>query len=135
MKKNIKYKITFSILIILIVVSTILTAIPIEQACGQEQNGCYIVQASEYETTFGIKNANIGLISFTILLIINFLYLQKPKKIKKNLLTLGFFIGSLFAIYFLYLQFFIINATCPYCLITDLGTLTGLGILIFWKEK
>jgi len=62
-------------------------------------------------------------------------YSKAPKKIKKNLLKFGFFIGSLFAIYFLYLQFFVIKATCPYCLITDSGTLAGLGILIFWKEK
>lgn len=130
-----KYKLIAFLLLLSIIASGILSAIPIEQACGQEESGCYIVQASEYEKTLGIKNSTIGLVAFSILFFITLLQIKKPKKINKKILTLGLGIGSILALYFLYIQFFILNATCPYCLTTDLGTILSFLILLIWKEK
>ena len=130
-----KYKSILIILAIIIITSTILSFIPIEKACGIEDNQCLKVQTSEYEKTLGISNAHIGLAAFAVLSIINFSHIKKPTKKKKQFLTLGLMAGSIVAIYFLYLQFFVLNAICKYCMVTDIGTLLSLGIILFWKEK
>lgn len=130
-----KYIVISLILFLALTSSILLSVIPIDQACGQEESGCYIVQASKYERTLGIKNANIGVVSFTILLIITILQIKRPSNIKRKIILAGLTIGSIWATYFLYLQFFILNATCPYCLMTDIGTILSLLIFIIWKEK
>jgi len=130
-----KYKSILFILAIIIIASTVLSFIPIEKACGEEDSGCYKVQASDYEKTFGINNAHLGLSAFSILFIINFLHIRKPTKNKKQLLTTGLAIGSIMAIYFLFVQFFILNAICKYCMIADMGIILSLGIILFVKDK
>lgn len=130
-----KYKTILFLLGIAIISSAILSFMSIEKACGQEENGCYKVQASEYESTLGIKNAHLGLAAFVTLFLINFSHIKKPTKRKKQFIALGLTIGSIFAVYFLYLQFFVINATCPYCLTTDIGVILGLILFLFIKEK
>lgn len=135
MKTNTKYLAILIIFILSIMASAILTFVSAEQACGGTQTTCYAVQTSQYETTFGIKNAHIGLFVFTILAILTFLHIKKPLKYKKNLLMLGTIAGSLFALYFLYLQFFVLDALCRYCMVIDIGMLMNLGIIILWKEK
>ena len=54
---------------------------------------------------------------------------------KKMLINLGVIGGTIFALYFLYIQFFILDALCKYCMIIDIGMLINLGIIILWKEK
>lgn len=130
-----KYKSILFFISLALIASIILSTMPIEKACGQEENGCYKVQVSEYEKTFGIKNAYFGLIAFSALALITISHIKNPTKKKKQIMKLGLFGGSIFAIYFLYLQFFVINATCPYCLITDVGTILAFIIIIFKKEK
>ena len=93
------------------------------------------VQTSQYEKIFGISNAHLGLAAFAVLFLINFSHIKKPTKKKKQFLILGLTIGSLIAIYFIYLQFFVLNAVCKYCMVTDIGTLLSLGIILIWKEK
>jgi uncharacterized membrane protein len=130
-----KYKSILIILAIIIITSTILSFIPIEKACGIEDNQCLKVQTSQYEKTLGISNAHIGLAAFAVIFLINFSHIKKPTKKKKQFLILGLTVGSIVAIYFLYLQFFVLNAICKYCMITDIGTLLSLGIILAWKEK
>jgi uncharacterized membrane protein len=141
-----KYKSILIILAIIIIASTILSFIPIEQACGPASNngsslwngeneGCRVVQASNYEETLGIKNAHLGLTAFSILFIINFLHIKKPTKKKKQFLIIGLTIGSIMAIYFLTIQFFVLHAICKYCMIADIGTILSLGIILLVKDK
>lgn len=120
-------------MILATIASLVLSTMTIEQACG-EDNGCSIVNTSKYEKTFGIKNAHIGLIAFPILAILTIFELRKKNIYRKRLIQLGIIIGSAFAIYFLYLQFFVLNALCKYCLVIDVGVLISLG-LIFIEEK
>ena len=133
MRNKTKYSIILTLLIISAIASIILSFIPLEQACGKSES-CTIVQTSDYETTFGIKNAHIGLIAFPILILLTLFELKKSNKYTKSLLKLGLMFGSIFAIYFLYIQFFILNALCKYCLTIDIATLASLG-LIFIKTK
>jgi len=130
-----KYVTILIIFILAIIASGVLTFVSVEQACGGIQTTCYAVQTSQYETTFGIKNAHIGLFAFSIMAILTFIHLKKPSKYKKTLLTLGIIGGTIFALYFLYIQFFILDAMCRYCMVIDIGMLINLGIIILWKEK
>ena len=132
-----KYKSILIILAIIIIASTILSFLPLEKACGDslEDNQCLTVQTSQYEKTLGMSNAHLGLAAFTVLFLLNFSHIKKPTKKKKQFLTLGLIIGSIVAIYFLFIQFFVLNAICKYCMVTDIGTLLSLGIILAWKEK
>jgi uncharacterized membrane protein len=130
-----KYKAILAIFILAIISSGILSFVSVEQACGGVQTTCYAVQTSQYEQTFGIKNAYVGLFIFSIMAILTFLYIKNPSKSKKQMITLGIIGGALFALYFLYIQFFILDALCKYCMVIDIGMLMNLGIIILWKEK
>jgi len=135
MKNKTKYTLILIIFIVSALASGILSFVSIEQACGGTQNSCYEVQTSKYETTLGIKNAHVGLIVFPILAILTLIHLRNPTKLKKQIITLGLFFGTIFALYFIYLQLFILKALCKYCIVVDLGMIIGLGIIILWKEK
>jgi uncharacterized membrane protein len=135
MKNNPKYIAILAIFILALVASGILSFVSIEQACGGIQTSCYVVQSSQYETTFGIKNAHLGLFIFSLMAILTFLHIKNPSKYKKQMLTIGIIGGTLFALYFLYLQFSVLKALCRYCMIIDIGMLLQLGIIILWKEK
>jgi uncharacterized membrane protein len=134
MKKT-KYILLIAIFFLSFIASAVLSFVPPEQACGGIQTTCYIVQTSEYEKTLGINNSYFGLIAFPILLIFTFSHLKKQEKYKKRIITLGILFGSIFAIYFLYLQFFVIKALCKYCIVVDIGALLSLCIITLWKEE
>lgn len=133
--KKIKYLLLIAIFFLSFLASAVLSFIPPEQACGGIQTTCYVVQTSEYEKTLGVNNSYFGLIAFSILLILTFSHIKTPKKYKKQMILLGIIGGALFAIYFLYLQFFVINALCKYCMVVDISALLSLGIITLWKEK
>ena len=130
-----KNKTLLIIFIICLIASAILSFIPPEIACGGENTGCYAVQDSGYEQTIGIKNCYFGLIAFGIITILTIMHIKNPKKYTKKLITSGLLIGSIFAIYFIYLQVFIIKACCQYCMVVDIGTLLALIIIFAWREK
>ena len=124
-------------MIIATIASVVLSFIPLDQACGNGtlSDSCLIVQTSEYETTFGMKNAHMGLIAFPILAILTILEIKRPRKYQKKVITTGMILGSLFALYFLYIQFFVLNAICKYCLVTDIAILLSLGLIISWDKN
>jgi len=78
---------------------------------------CKTVQESPYSAIFGIKLSVLGIIFFSVLLIISIL--DYKDKIKKIILPIVSLIGAVFASYFLFLQFFIIKAICSTCLVID----------------
>ena len=135
MKYKQKYIILLIIFIICLIASIILSFIPPEKACGGTDTGCYIVNVSEYAETIGVKNSYFGLIAFSVLIILTIYHLLKPKKYKKQLILIGLITGSVFAAYFIYLQLIVIKACCQFCMVVDIGTLLGLAIALFWKEK
>lgn len=134
MKNKTKYIIILILMILATISSAVLSFIPIQKACGNS-GSCLIVQTSKYEDTFGIKNSDIGLIAFPLLGILTLFELRKSNKYRKRLITLGIILGSLFAIYFLYLQIFVLKAICKYCLVVDIGVLIALGIVFIEEEE
>lgn len=135
MKKETKYKIILVLLALALVASVVLSFIPLEQACGGTSNSCTIVQTSQYEFTLGLKNSHIGLVAFPILALLVFFELKRPKRYQKVAITVGMSIGSVFAVYFLYLQFFVLKAICKYCMVVDVAVIASLALIIFWDEK
>jgi len=130
-----KYVVLIAIFFLSFVASAILSFIPAEQACGGVQTTCYVVQTSQYEKTLGINNSYFGLIAFPALLIFSLSHLKNPKKYKKQIIKFGIILGALTALYFLYIQFFVINALCKYCLVVDIGALVSLALIFAWGEK
>lgn len=138
MKNKTKYMIIIVLMIVATVSSLILSLVPLEQACGVPTgglNGCTIVQTSEYESTLGIKNAHIGLLTFPILALFAFFEMRRPKRYQKIIINIGMSIASLIAIYFLYIQFVVLRAVCQYCMVVDIAVLLSLMLIIFWDEK
>ena len=129
-----KYKIIFLIFTICLISSTILFFAKPLNICAENQ-GCSIVQSSKYASIFGIPNSLFGIIIFTSLLILIFLHIKNPTKLKKQIIYSGIIISSIVAVYFIYLQHFILKAYCKYCMITDISLIIGLLILIFtWRK-
>jgi len=129
-----KYYILIVLFLICLAFSLLLSLISIDQIC-EPGNGCDIVQHSGYESLFGRKNSDFGIVAFSLMLIVTFLQIKYPSRRKKQFIYLGTFIGSAIAIYFLYLQQFVIKAYCKYCLVVDICMLISLLILILtWKK-
>lgn len=128
-----KYRLLAVIFGICFIMSGILAFLSPEQACGGVETSCYAVQQSGYKETLGINNSYFGLIAFSILGILALYQIHEPKKWVKKVLTYGIVIGALFAGYFFYLQFYVINAICRYCFIVDSGSVLSLIIMFLWK--
>ena len=134
--RKIKYPVLLA-LAVLSLISSILLSLPSSSSgeCLLGGMSCNIVHSSEYNYTFGISNSYYGIVIFFVLGILIYLQIRKPEKIKKNLISLAIIFGSLFALYFLYIQHFVLNAYCDYCLIIDFSMLVSLGIIIAnWKK-
>ena len=134
-KQNLKYKILLILFVIILICSFILSFIPVEQACKITIGSCIKVHASDYDHIFGIKNSYFGLIAFGVLFVLTILQMKNPSKTKNQIILAGLVIGTLVALYFLYVQFIILHAVCMYCLTVDFATILSLLVFLFVKEK
>ncbi len=133
--KNLKYGILLVLAIISLLSSLILSFIPTQEFCDVGGESCGIVHNSPYGHVFGIQNSYYGVVIFLFLSLLIYSQIKKPNNTKRNLIQLMIIAGSLIAIYFLYLQHFIIEAYCSYCIIVDFSVLVSLGIIIWeWRE-
>jgi uncharacterized membrane protein len=105
--------------------------------CNTENSlsGCAIVQETDYSKTAGINNSYFGIVGFSILSLFTIQYIRKPAKLTKLILFTGISAASFIALYFLYLQAFVIKTFCNYCLVVDFATLSAFAILILMKGK
>ena len=109
------------------------------------EGGCAVVQSSAQANTFGISNPLYGIVAFSVAILITLFLLwgqvhPRPRlkadrlKIIHILLVL-YALGSLMAIRLLFTQYFILHATCVYCLWVDYLTLSILLLLaIFFRR-
>lgn len=109
--------------------------------------GCSTVQTSVYATTFGLSNPHWGyigfstfLVFFTVLLLSTFskrLFntLHQNRLYIHGFLIIGLTIGALFSSWLLYIQYFVIHATCIYCLWVDSIMIATWIIYVFVFEK
>jgi uncharacterized membrane protein len=86
------------------------------------QSNCSNVQNSAYGKIFGIKVIQFGFFAFVILLVLYFITHTEEKKHQEKfhiIYMTATTLGALFSIYFLYIQFFILQTICPNCLVID----------------
>lgn len=132
-----RYKIFLILFIISLMASTILAI----QDSGNDQfcdpgEGCSIIKNSKYSSTLGIKNSYFGVLIFLLLSILTVAQIKYPRATRGQIINVGVFLGSIIAIYFIYLQKFVIKAYCKYCMTIDISMLTALLILIIsWRQK
>ena len=97
---------------------------------------CEIVQNSQYSQLFGLKLTDIGVIAFTALLGLYIIYLKKLNKHLERLFILASILGALMALSFIYIQFFLIGATCSNCMIIDsFAIIIALLVAYDFKKK
>lgn len=99
--------------------------------------GCQEVLASGYSKVAGVPLSYLGVLYYSIVIAGSLLYLD-IKNVKVLHALSGFtMIGILASVYFLYLQFFVIQALCIYCLFSAMtSTLLFInGLYIFIKTE
>ncbi|MCR4285242.1 MAG: vitamin K epoxide reductase family protein [archaeon] len=127
-----KYKMLLTIFLVAIIASAILAFVPISNLCAPNDNsssGCSFVQSSTYSKILGVNNSYIGLVAFIALFFITLSHMFRPRKEKELVILVGVVIASLLAIYFIYLQVFILKAFCTYCMIVDVLSILALVIV------
>ncbi|MFC1710573.1 vitamin K epoxide reductase family protein [Nanoarchaeota archaeon] len=130
-----KYQLLLALFIISLVASAILSFVPSAPCPIGEEGGCNLVQESEYASTFGIKNYFGGVLIFLYLTYLTFSQIKYPRKYKRRIINSGVIVGALIGIYFLYLQEFVLNAYCTYCLVVDFAMLIALVITLSrWRS-
>ena len=92
----------------------------------QNLTGCNIVASSSYSYLFGIPTAEYGLLFYGALFVLAAFELVIFDRLLRRLLQLGAVVGTLFSLYSVALQLFVIHALCIYCLAS-----AALAFLIF----
>lgn len=81
-------------------------------------HGCETVLSSKYSVFLGVPLAVWGIVFFSAAIFAALM--ANHYAIWRKLLTLGLSLGSLGALVFLSLQFFVIKQVCQYCLLSDI---------------
>ncbi len=83
--------------------------------CPLTGNGCELVRKSEYSSIFGISIPYLGVLFYTGFAFISIWLSQNFNKLLNNLRLLAAGFSVLFGIYLTYLEAFVINAYCFWC--------------------
>jgi uncharacterized membrane protein len=133
--RDLKYRILLAIFIIALICSILLSIVPLPLICTQFE-GCNTVQTSIYAKTLGIENSYFGIVIFSLMSLMIYSHIRKPHKNKKSIINLGVFFGAMISLYFLYLQKFVLNAFCKYCLVVDFGMVVSFFVMnVPWKKR
>lgn len=129
-----RYKILLGLFILSLLSSLILSFTPVSEICDPGE-GCDVVHYSPYNYTFGVQNSHYGIAIFTIMILLTLWQIKKPRKFKEKIISISVAVGSLIAIYFIYIQHSILQAYCKYCLVVDFSMLVSLIVLLYYKFK
>jgi uncharacterized membrane protein len=92
-------------------------------------DGCGAVYTSPYSLLFGIPLSYLGVLYFAGMFAISLLLFFIPFHFFMRLSLLGAFFGIILSLYFVYVQVFIINALCAYCLFSAALTILIGGVV------
>lgn len=84
----------------------------------QNFSGCNIVAASQYSHIFGIPLAEFGVLFYSIIFVLAALELVIFDQLLRRVLQGMSLIGVLSSLYFTFIQMFVIDAFCIYCLVS-----------------
>ncbi|MEK7487729.1 MAG: vitamin K epoxide reductase family protein [Patescibacteria group bacterium] len=90
--------------------------------------GCEVVLTSAYNTIAGIPVALLGALYYATIFILSLAYIISKKEVVIRRASYLTPVGFLASVYFVYLQLFVINAICLYCM-ASAATSTLLFIL------
>jgi uncharacterized membrane protein len=130
-----KQKILLTLFTISLTFSILLAFTPTEIICGDQTSSCTIVQNSEYQETLGINNSILGIMAFTILILITASNIKNPTSQKQKALLALVSLSAAGATYFIYIQAFVIKALCPYCMIIDISIILALIVLTIKRKN
>ena len=99
------------------------------------QSQCETVQQSKYGSILGIDNPVFGLVGFTALMILSWMFYRTEDRIARKLMFLGIFIAGFLALWFLYLQAFVLGAYCIFCVIIDIISVLLMGLVVYLMIK
>ncbi len=102
---------------------------------GEIFSNCDVVLQSKYSEILGIPVALLGMIFYFSTLVIFLLLVYKKSKIFLRLLFFIEMIGVIFSAIFTYIQFFVIEALCPYCLTSAVVTMLLFLLSVVFKIK
>jgi uncharacterized membrane protein len=116
------------------IISSILTLTPIPEICDPNE-GCDVVLSSDYASFLGLKNSAYGVGIFLILMFVTLIHMKKPRQKTRHLIHLSITLASGIAIYFLYIQKYVLKSFCKYCMFLDILIVIGLIFtIIHWEE-
>jgi uncharacterized membrane protein len=90
------------------------------EMCLEGVGDCWSVNISPYSSIYGIPVSILGAMAYIVLIAILILEPKLPSY-KSLLIKFGFGIttaGFLFSLYLTYLEFFVIHAVCPFCVVS-----------------
>jgi len=129
-----KYSMKYQILLIIFLLA-FASSLLLSQGWGCEE-ACNI-KSDKVNSLILNKEINgyAGMTIFLIMFLITLSQIKSPTKFKKFIIYAGIIVGSVIALYFLYLQTFVLNSYCKYCLIIDIGLFIALILIIFtWRK-
>lgn len=88
---------------------------PTPVICPITGNGCELVRNSEYSAILGISIPYIGVLFYTTFAFISIWLSQNFNKLINNLRALAALFAVLFGVYLTYLEAYVINAYCFWC--------------------
>lgn len=92
--------------------------------CNVESlSDCNIVAASQYSRLFGIPIAEFGVVFYGILFVLAAIELALFNRFLRRILQAVSLVGVVVSIYFSFVEVFVINALCIYCIVSSLITL------------
>ena len=95
-----------------------------EVACGIIPGvDCDVVLGSMYSEIFGIPLSLLGALYYLTVLVLGIAYLKRRKNVLLQLLFGVTAIGFLTSLYLIYIQAFVLNAYCPFCMISALTSI------------
>ena len=98
-------------------------------------NGCEVVTASAYSAIFGVPVALLGAIYYFLMFVGAIFAWQKGSDYYFRLLGRATWIGFLTSLWFIYVQLFVINAFCIYCIFSALTSTTLFILGMDWRRK
>lgn len=99
--------------------------------------GCEVVTTSVYSVVLGVPIALLGVLYYIAILGTSLILLSTPNKFLKTLLPYATVAGLAASAWFVYLQLFVIQAICIYCMgsATTSTILFVCGMLLLKKQK
>jgi uncharacterized membrane protein len=128
-----KYRILIILFIISFAASTALSVIPLPEICDPGK-GCDVVQTSKYATLFGIKNSIYGMGVFALLITLSYFQLKRFNRNRDKIINYSIIIGTVIALWFIYLQAIVLEAWCKYCMVADIAVIFAFLVIVFWKK-